>query len=707
MNMFRVSYIAAVLYAGLGLLGFWLTAGQVNISTIWPPTGIAIGFAIIHGGRAFPGIFLGAFVVDLIALRTTNPGFSSSGNFIEALWVASSVTLQCWFAQKLLRLRPRTHDQLLHTPEGVLALIVLGAAISPIVSTIASAFVFRPNGEGLLHYLSMHLFPWWLGDAVGVLVFTPLVLSVDELLQRPSVSFLQSLRKELRGAPELWAWLIATVISFYFTFGPGAPVLDGRHAPTSFLIWPALLWAGLRFGDVAVHGAVVVVFALSLVWTAQSLGPFALAGESDISMILLSAFGAVTAVSTLFLRAVIVSRDRAEMQLRLSHAELERRVLDRTSQLQESERSYRQLFDKATDAFFVHDAETGIILDTNEAALKLFGRTKEEIVGSDIDILSATQEGFDARRGLERIQEARFGAPMFEWLCRKKSGETFWADVSLKGIEIGGRHRILGIARDITDRKRIEDERSHLLEKEKSLREEAEQGVIMRDEFLSIASHELKTPLTPLMLKLQLLLKDLREKRSLSQDSLQAHLETMVKATEKLARLVDDLLDVSRITSGRLTLEKSRFSLGDLAADIVSRFVPVAERAGYGIRLNIIEDAQGEWDRVRIDQIVTNLLTNAMKYGLEKTIEVEVAREVTSLGTMAVLRVKDQGIGIPQKDQQRIFGRFERAVSASHFGGMGLGLFVSREIARMHHGAIWVKSEPGAGSTFTLLLPLG
>ena len=227
------------------------------------------------------------------------------------------------------------------------------------------------------------------------------------------------------------------------------------------------------------------------------------------------------------------------------------------------------------------------------------------------------------------------------------------------------------------------------------------QAVAARDQFMSIASHELKTPLTSLQLQLQSLERTLNA-GSPEPGRVAQRLKTATRSTERLGELVNRLLDVSRITGGRLELAREDVDLVEVVHEVVGRFRESLRESGS--RLDVVAPAsvRGRWDRMRIDTIVTNLLSNAIKYGEGKPIEVRVeGRDATAL-----LTVKDHGIGIAPSDQARIFDRFERAVPERHYGGFGLGLWVARLVAEEHGGRIRVQSAPGQGSTFSLELPV-
>jgi PAS domain S-box-containing protein len=227
-------------------------------------------------------------------------------------------------------------------------------------------------------------------------------------------------------------------------------------------------------------------------------------------------------------------------------------------------------------------------------------------------------------------------------------------------------------------------------------------AVQRRDEFLSVASHELRTPVTSLQLAIQALGRQ-QERSGMSTSTQTNMLRTAERQSKRLAQLVENLLDVSRIATGQLTMQLDYVDLAELARETATTSMAVdVEQTGCTIELDIGGPVVGLWDRVRLEQVITNLLSNAIKYGRCKPVELS----VTSDGTVARLRVEDHGIGIPYDRQDLIFDRFERAVSARHYGGFGLGLYIVKQIVLALGGTITVESQPGVGAAFTVTLPL-
>jgi len=285
-------------------------------------------------------------------------------------------------------------------------------------------------------------------------------------------------------------------------------------------------------------------------------------------------------------------------------------------------------------------------------------------------------------------------------------GNPHWVESYLYPVKDRNGHirEIVIMNNDISERKLYAASRERMLAQETQARKEAERAVQLRDDFLSIAAHELRTPLTPIRMNVQLI---------------KHHLQTLDPGTPKLAflekaaqetdreierflQLLENLLDVSRIHAGRLVLEYREFNISNLVKKVVERSDALLTKAQCKLYLDIQTQLIGRWDQERIEQVIVNLLNNAMKYGAKRPIEIT----VSGTKDKAFIQIKDHGIGMSKQDQKKIFHRFERVAPLKHFGGFGLGLFISQEIVQAHRGAIHIESELGKGATFTVELPL-
>ncbi|MBC3437032.1 hybrid sensor histidine kinase/response regulator [Pseudomonas sp. BW16M2] len=247
-------------------------------------------------------------------------------------------------------------------------------------------------------------------------------------------------------------------------------------------------------------------------------------------------------------------------------------------------------------------------------------------------------------------------------------------------------------------------EQELLLAQLQAARGELEHAVRMRDDFMSIVSHEVRTPLNGLILETQLRRLHLSRGNlaAFSEDKLKAMVERDERQINSLIRLVEDMLDVSRIRTGKLSIRPRTFDLGQLVRGLVENFAAQAGAVDTALELQRCDPLQGEWDEFRIEQVVANLLSNALRYGDRKPVQVRVFEE----GDMACVQVQDHGIGIDAQHLQRIFQQFERVAAQQATGGLGLGLYISEQIVLAHGGRIQVDSQAGVGSTFTVRLPM-
>lgn len=243
------------------------------------------------------------------------------------------------------------------------------------------------------------------------------------------------------------------------------------------------------------------------------------------------------------------------------------------------------------------------------------------------------------------------------------------------------------------------------LEERERLLEDRRQAVTARDQFLAVAAHELRTPLTTLALLVDHL-------NASPSDGLTGNTDTeavprqqlamLKRQVDRLRALVAEMLDVSRITRGNLHLEPVWVDLREVVREALDRFALEIERRQVMVSLDAPAPVHGTWDATRVDQVVTNLVSNALKYGAGRPVEISV-RSGTSRATIVV---RDHGIGIPIEEQAAVFGPFARAVATRHHAGLGLGLWISQQIVHASGGSIMLESRPGEGSTFTVELPL-
>ncbi|KAF0813375.1 Autoinducer 2 sensor kinase/phosphatase LuxQ [Andreprevotia sp. IGB-42] len=251
---------------------------------------------------------------------------------------------------------------------------------------------------------------------------------------------------------------------------------------------------------------------------------------------------------------------------------------------------------------------------------------------------------------------------------------------------------------------RSKAEQEQLLKELRKTQDELEEAIRVRDNFMSIASHELKTPLSSLKLQTQMRARHVERGNddAFSIPKVRKMVETDAHLIDNIVNLIDDMLDVTRIRGGKLSMQPVRFDLAELTKTVVERFHEQLVCANGSYELVLESAAWGIWDIQRIEQVITNLLTNAMRYGAHKPVRIEVRRLPDGV---AQLLVQDNGIGIAKANQDRIFRVFERANNDNTAGGLGLGLYIVGQIVDGHGGRIRVESDEGAGATFIVELP--
>ena len=367
--------------------------------------------------------------------------------------------------------------------------------------------------------------------------------------------------------------------------------------------------------------------------------------------------------------------------------------IDPRRDLFEANEQMRLVVDSIRDyAIFMVD-ETGRVATWNTGARLTKGYSASEIIGKHIETFYTLE---DRERGLPRqllAEAADNGRVESEGWRVRRDGTLFWADVIITALR-DSEGRLIGFAkvtRDLTERMRAEQERLRLTRVEAAAR--------MKDEFLSIASHELKTPLTALKLQLD----SLRQQLDVLDPKVAKKVERAAQGADRLNNLVESLLDISRIETGHLTLNPERTDLGEMLARLVESLGLTASKAGCSLTFKSSGPCVGVWDQVRLEQVTSNLIANAIKYAAGQPIEVSLFRD----GDDAIIAVSDQGPGVADDALGKLFERFERAVPIRHYGGLGLGLYISREIASAHGGTITAENLSSGGARFTVRLPLG
>lgn len=389
--------------------------------------------------------------------------------------------------------------------------------------------------------------------------------------------------------------------------------------------------------------------------------------------------------------------DFTERQRQL--AEIDRQ----TESLRRAEMLYRTMFEQTPMGIAVYEP-SGKALTANKSWFEMWDATPE--LFADLNIREHPEIH---RTGQKYYVEMAFAGeavlvPPFHYTpLDENAGHPLWVEGQLYPIKdlFGNVREVVATHRDVTAQKEAEEQLAAVARENARLYAEATEALAARDEFLSIASHELKTPLTSLHMALQILTAaERRDDVKLTAAQIRELVTTCESQSRRVTTLVNELLDLTRVRSGRFEVKRSRFDLTALANEVVTKMSDASPNASA---ISVVCDGSlfVEWDNSRFEQVLTNLLSNALRYGKGNPITVKLWHG----GTRTFITVADRGVGIAPEDRERIFKRFERSSSTRNIGGLGLGLYIVRKIVEAHGGEIRVESEPGRGSVFTLEVP--
>lgn len=418
----------------------------------------------------------------------------------------------------------------------------------------------------------------------------------------------------------------------------------------------------------------VTAFSLAAISSLALLSYSALVGVISIALVIVlpelrhSVF--LPGIATILIQANIALRFRLGLMKALA----------------DTNERFRLVIDSAFEGILVHD--NGRIIDVNKAILRLTGRSREELVGrSVLDIVHPN----DRAMIVEKIRQPEV-AP-YESQGLTKDGRLIDIEIRAKEFRHADGVARLVTVQDITDRKRADRERIKNLAMTENVR--------VRDEFISLASHELKTPISSLKLQTQLIQRSIRRdpNQTYTAEQMMEFASVFHRQIDRLTELVDTMLDVSRISSGGFSLDLENVDLPLLVNDVIST---LQVQNLYEVSIEAPDHLSIRGDASRLKQVIENLLTNTTKYGEGKPVRIQIDHDSKNI----YLKIVDQGLGIAPESIDRIFNRFERAVSAENISGLGLGLYIARQIVEAHGGTIAVESRLGIGSIFTIVLPI-
>ena len=678
--------LVAVIYFGAAELGLSLASVHMNVSPVWPPTGIAIATLLIAGPRFFPAILVGAFAANLFpnVLTSLPTSLTTKTPALAVLGIAIGNALEALCAYWLLNRQGKWRNSFA-TVSAVTRFIFMAAIIPPAVSaTIGNLSLYFVSADSWQHLPELWV-TWWLGDCFGAIILTPFLLAWAKPWNIEPI-----ITKEVVAC---FALLFVTSMVIFDGWAPG----PDRNYPIAYVCLPFLLWAGLKFNERVVTSAVLLLSAIAVWGAAHGYGPF-IQADPNASLLLLLSFVGTSALMTLIVFAVISERESAEAEkLKLvGEVELHRRRI---------EDLVAHVPGVVWEAWGQPDEESQRIDFVSNHVEKMLGYSEEEWLSTPNFWLTIVHDDDRERAAKEAAaiyNSGRGGSSRFRWMHR--DGREVWVEAQsiVVSDERGNPVGMRGVTMDITPAVRAEQERAELLSRESEARSEAEEANRLKDEFLATVSHELRTPLNAVVGWSRLL-----RTGQLDNDGTLHAVEVIERNAASQKQIIEDLLDVSRIITGKLRMTTVLVDLMIVVRSAVDVVRPAAE--AKEISTEIKADpcefvVRGDVDRLQ--QITWNLLANAVKFTPHGGMINVILNRVDSF---AELRVVDPGPGIPVDFLPRIFDRFTQADSSStrKHGGLGLGLAIVRHLVELHGGTVQASNrEESGGAVVIVRLPI-
>lgn len=667
-----LNLIVAIVYFAAAELGLSLASLHSNVTPVWPPTGIAIASLLIFGRRIWPGIFVGALAANLL---TSIPVGSSIG-------IAVGNTLEALTASWLLQ-RSTRWEKSFDSVGNVMRFVVYAAVLAPLVSaTIGSLSLCLGDAREWSRFPWLWL-TWWMGDGFGALIVAPMLLSWS--LPGKVTS---------RDVPEIFSLFLVQLIVVLIVFGgwfPG-PV---KTYPLAYLSLPCLLWAALKFDQRVVTTAIVLMAGVAVWGARQSYGPFFFQSNPNVSLLLLISFVGTSSLMTLVVAAVTSERRQAEVDKSKLGSELElqrRRIEDLVAHVP----------GVVWEAWGKPDGASQRINFVSDHVEKMLGYSVDEWLATPnfwLTIVHPDDKDRAAAEAAAIFGSGKGGSSRFRWV--HKDGHEIWVEAqSIVVCDETGPVGMRGVTMDITAAVRAELERAELLALESHARAQAEEASRLKEEFLATVSHELRTPLNAVVGWSRLL-----RTGQLDKDGISHAVEVIERNAEAQRQIIEDLLDVSRIVTGKLRINTQRVDLLLIIHAAIDAVRPAAEAKEIKIRTHVeAPDTIVRADMERLQQVLWNLLANAVKFTPARGV-IDVYLE--QHGSLAEIRIEDTGPGVPAEFLPRIFDRFSQADGSStrKHGGLGLGLAIVRHLVELHGGTVSASNREDGGAVLSVRLP--
>lgn len=688
--LFRLAVLfAAYFFAAKLGLGFSYSAQQISL--IWPPAGIALAAVLLWGFSVWPGIFLGALLVN----------FLTSGLFLSSLGMAVGNTIAALLGAFLLR-KIKGFEPAFHKVSDYLWFILAGAAgptlISALVGVGSLAFSNASSVVSSGDFFSL-FFLWWIGDMTGVLVFAPVFLIWPHV---------QDITKDDSRLLEGLALFLFCLLAGFFVFNPAT------HYFIVTLV-PLTLWATVRFYQPGVMFMTLFLLLVSVFGTTGGFGLFAHIGSPEKNLLFAQLFlSIISAGSMLVALSAFEGKKSVEEWKKLSLL-LHEKISEQAEKLAARAHDLQEYIDHMS-IFTAKLAIDGTILAASKSTETASGLSHKELMNTKFldgrwwtftpEVRTRIHAAFQKAVSGEIV---RFDEQILV------SGALKWINLGFVPIlgKDGKATCIIAEGLNITRRKALEDtlKKSHdELEKEVGKRTDELNGantslkkeLLLRDRFLATLSHELRNPLSPIISAVEII-----RMMDIGDEEARKLFEIIERQANKLARLLKDLLDVSRISHQKINLDISSIELKRVMEAAVETAHPLFSKREHGLSVSFPEKPiLFSGDPMRIEQIIVNLLNNAAKYTPEGG---KICLSGRSENGNVMITVKDNGIGISAEMLPKIFTLFsqdEKSLDMAR-GGLGIGLALAKALTELHGGTITASSDgPGKGAVFEVRIPL-
>jgi PAS domain S-box-containing protein len=642
--------LAAILYYLCAQLGLSLAIPPGIATAVWPPSGLALTVILIRGQHLLPGIFLGSFLGNFATVFTA----ASAGEFFMSVGILTTIalgsTLQSSLGAILIRRMVTPHwDDIFARLANIFKFAGSATVVCTVAATIGTAALMAAHTITEFQIRTTWV-TWWLGDLVGMLVITPLLLTLASYLKKP-------FPLQFRQAAEL---------ALYFTlFLVHCQIVFGRHFPYTYSLFPFMVWGAFRFRTLGASLSGLAV-AFIAIWAAvHGSSPFAISGNRpELVLLLTQAFVGTISLTGLALAAALEERGRAHMAVK----------------------RWEQIFNAAGWAVCITEEDK--LTSVNAAFANMHGYQIHELIGLPITDIIAPDQRAQAAQVIAIADQN--GDHVFENVHLGKDGNRFPVLVHLSSFK-DTRGKVLFRASTMQDISELKEAEENL----KKLAEELDHSNKELEQFAYVASHDLQEPLRVITMYLELYAR--RYKGQLGPEADQ-FIEYARLGAEDSQKLVRSLLEYAKIDA-----KGKSFMVTDVEK-VLKQALSFLEMSVFESNAEITRRPLPKIlaDHFQMGRLFQNLLSNAIKYrSPDRPLKVEIFAEKRNREW--VFAVKDNGIGIAAEHHDRIFGIFQRLHSRSQ--GSGIGLAVCKKIVERHGGKIWVESKPGEGAAFFFSIP--